>query len=324
MLGDSLLKLVVSEHVYLQHPDMAVREGLSVQKDKIIYNKHLSEVAQRTGLARYLRAAPLCGADGVQFHFPSPGLVSHTVTSTTEGDSLPCQFVSLAVHFKKLADLVEAVIGACLLSGGVSGGVGVMSALGLLPRGEDATEISVGQIQILQPQLQSLDSVHIPPQLCDLEAVLRYSFRSTAILSDALTLKGFENERLEFLGDAVLDFIVAGILFREQPDMNEGALSAAKSASTCNRNLAKFALKHGLYRYVQHSTGLSDSIMTQLTVPVSVDELENAVSALSDSLIKILGDTVEALIGAVYVDSGSELGVLEGLAREVMEIGLKR
>jgi dsRNA-specific ribonuclease len=71
---------------------------------------------------------------------------------------------------------------------------------------------------------------------------------------------------------------------------------------------------------VRHSTGLSEIAKTQLTTPVPDDELENVVSNLSDSLIKTLGDTCEALIGAVYVDCGGDLKVLERVAREVMEV----
>jgi hypothetical protein len=184
MLGDSLLKLAVSEHVYLLHAEMAVKDGLSSVKDSIICNKYLSEVAQSTGLGKYLRAAPLCGPLGVRSHFIPPGFP--VVANGRPDEFTPCQFVSLTVHFKKLADLVEAVIGACLLSGGVRGGLNVMCALGLLPR--DGRYVSVGCCVTDAPPLQ-LQSDITSIQLIELERVLRHSFRSTALLNEALTLR---------------------------------------------------------------------------------------------------------------------------------------
>jgi endoribonuclease Dicer len=160
--------------------------------------------------------------------------------------------------------------------------------------------------------------------ITELEVLLCHSFHSPGLLHEALKHNGKDNERLEFLGDAVLDFIVVDILFREQPTLTQGGLTVGKSRATSNRNLSKYALKHGLFRYLRiDNTALLDDekLTTLLTKCVPVDLLENVVSALSDSVIKILGDLSEALIGAVYVDSGGDLGVLEGVVREIMQIG---
>jgi len=94
------------------------------------------------------------------------------------------------------------------------------------------------------------------------------------------------NERLEFLGDAILGLIVCDALYKKYPDWEEGQLTKAKSCIVSRAVLARQAEKMNLGRYLFLSPG---------------EEKSGGRSRRS-----ILSDTFEALIGAIYIDGGME------------------
>ena len=131
----------------------------------------------------------------------------------------------------------------------------------------------------------------------DLDAVERrlgHRFRDRSVLERALTHRSFANEtwrsadrnyeRLEFLGDAVLDLVVAETLMRELPDADEGRLTRARAALVNEGSLAEVARQLELGRALRLGHG---------------EEQNNGRAKPS-----ILADAVEAVIGAVYLDAG--------------------
>lgn len=120
-----------------------------------------------------------------------------------------------------------------------------------------------------------------------LEEALDYSFSQPELLSNALTHRSAgknHNERLEFLGDAVLGAVIADILYRKQPDASEGTLSRVRAYLVRRETLAKAATK----------IALGDALM------LGPGELRSGGFRRES----ILSDTVEAVIGAVYLDGG--------------------
>jgi ribonuclease-3 len=119
------------------------------------------------------------------------------------------------------------------------------------------------------------------------EARLGHAFRDPALLDAALTHRsaGKRNyERLEFLGDAVLNFAVAVLLYREYPDADEGDLSRYRAALVSGSSLAAVASGLGLGEQLRLGSG----------------ELKSGGFRRSS----ILADSLEALFGAVYLDGG--------------------
>ena len=87
-------------------------------------------------------------------------------------------------------------------------------------------------------------------KLNELQAAIGYKFKDTELLNTALThtsyVKGdgngsVHNERLEFLGDAVLELCVSEKLYREYPELNEGVMTRVRSLSVCEGALHKSA-----------------------------------------------------------------------------------
>ena len=143
--------------------------------------------------------------------------------------------------------------------------------------------------------------------LGELEERLRYRFRDRELLLTALKHRSWvyalqgsgveSNERLEYLGDAVLDLLVAEELFRRHEDRREGDLTKMKSLVVSRPVLARKARSIELGRFV---------LLSQEERKVGGDDQDS-----------ILSDAFEAVIGAMYLDGGLE-GTRRFVEREVM------
>ena len=120
-----------------------------------------------------------------------------------------------------------------------------------------------------------------------LAASLQYGFSDRSLLTEAVTHRSAgakNNERLEFLGDSILNFVIANELFRRYPDSPEGDLSRLRASLVKKEGLALIARDLQLGDYLILGSG----------------ELKSG-GYRRDS---ILADTVEAIFGAVYLDGG--------------------
>ncbi|MBC8205106.1 ribonuclease III [bacterium] len=130
--------------------------------------------------------------------------------------------------------------------------------------------------------------------LRNLEGIIGYHFTDyrlglTALKHRSALERGEDSaadsyERLEFLGDAVLGFLVTKYLYRRYPDQGEGGLSRKKSAIVSGRALAQRARDIGFGEFIELGEG--------------------EIRAGGKKRTSILGDVFEALIGAIYLDGG--------------------
>ena len=120
-----------------------------------------------------------------------------------------------------------------------------------------------------------------------LEKTLHYRFHDVGLFVQALTHRsatGRNNERLEFLGDAVLDFVISDSLFKLRPDADEGDLSKLRASLVKDTSLAGIAVDIGLGEHLILGSG------------------ERKTGGHRRE--SILADALEAIFGAVYLDSG--------------------
>jgi len=130
----------------------------------------------------------------------------------------------------------------------------------------------------------------VAANIAQLERRLGYQFDNPDLLLLALSHRSFSgpnNERLEFLGDSILGLVVTEFLYRQFPDAREGELSPMRSHIVRGESLAQVAKELELGAELLLGSG----------------EMKSG-GQRRDS---ILGDTVEALIGAVYLDKGMEM-----------------
>ncbi len=142
---------------------------------------------------------------------------------------------------------------------------------------------------------------------------LRSLFKDPSRFYRALTHRSYfnehpevleDNERLEFLGDAVLDFLVGAWLYNRFPEMAEGSLTRLRAALVGNEQLAEFARQLDLGSMMRMGRGENESGGRERLV--------------------LLGSTFEALVGALYLDQGISAvmefvePLLEGATQQIL------
>jgi ribonuclease-3 len=127
--------------------------------------------------------------------------------------------------------------------------------------------------------------------LAECQEIIGYEFADRTLLQEALThASGADhrvasNERLEFLGDAILGAIVCEMLFRQFPDYLEGDLTKIKSVVVSRRTCTKISEELGIDEFLVTGKGMGSR---------------------ADTPPSVLADVFESLIGAIYLDGGIE------------------
>ncbi|MDD6054404.1 MAG: ribonuclease III [Clostridiales bacterium] len=130
-------------------------------------------------------------------------------------------------------------------------------------------------------------------ELPQVQAKIKYNFRNTEFLITALTHSSYShvhggpcNERMEFLGDALLDFVVAEVLYNKFPERNEGEYTLVRADVVDTDSLSREIDQMGLIDFMLVSSGLEKQ-------GISVNKNK-----------KIYADLYEALLCAIYLDGG--------------------
>jgi ribonuclease III len=144
---------------------------------------------------------------------------------------------------------------------------------------------------------------HLNPPLHELQLRLGHQFAEPALLLRALTHRSFgadHNERLEFLGDAVLNLVISALLYGRFAGSDEGDLTRVRAHLVREDSLHRAALQLGLPAVLRLSEGEARAGGAQRA--------------------SILADAMEALLGATYLDGGFDaaVGVVKGLFGEVI------
>ena len=122
---------------------------------------------------------------------------------------------------------------------------------------------------------------------------IHVNFKNEALLETALTHTSYanehnieSNEKLEFLGDAILEFVISNYLFENYKNLSEGEMTKVRAGVVCEESLHKVALKHNFSDFL--NLGRSERAMHGGKRPA------------------VLADSVEAVIAAIYLDLGLE------------------
>uniref|UniRef100_A0A182W963 Dicer-2 n=1 Tax=Anopheles minimus TaxID=112268 RepID=A0A182W963_9DIPT len=239
---------------------------------------------------------------------------------------------------KVVADATEALMGVCVKTVGYERSFRILSHLGIIPKNEDVAMVlrtatyPIGDYFHVRLKVDQL--------LCNpdrIESILGYKFQNRLYLLQAFTHSSSTShsltssyQQLEFLGDAVLDFLISMYIFERNPTMSPGQLTDLRSALVNNVNLACILVRYGLHQYI-----LSQSPMLTDTIGKFVDVQRNnknrtgdwvrLLTEESDMLMaeyvdvpKVLGDVFEALIGAIYLDCKHDLTVVWQMCYRLM------
>ncbi|KAF9968829.1 hypothetical protein BGZ73_009122, partial [Actinomortierella ambigua] len=349
LLGDSFLKFSCTIRLYIVNP--ANDEGaLHASRIEIVSNQALLRHAKTLELYQYVCATP--------FYRKAWRPVGYRVDSDSWDMFAKRQFEHVLSN-KTLADMVEATLGAAFLAGGTELGLKAARALQIpFPEFEDwASFARVYEMPQPIPALieRNRNNIHRAEQ------TLGYKFRNPMLFLEAMThASSMQSEvacyqRLEFLGDAVLDFLVVRQYYDMHPDADPGTIVMAKDNSVSNRILGALAIEMGLYRYLdQSSSGLMSTVANAVVIveefkanqalrrseagDVSMasedrgrlanlyskmaltpeEQAEEFSFWLNIAVPKVLGDLVESTIGAVFVDSGFDYEVVCALFQRLI------
>ncbi|KAL3483670.1 ribonuclease III domain-containing protein [Aspergillus germanicus] len=333
--GDAILKYIVACQLFFEHPECSEGE-LSRTRNELVSNSRLTRAALELGLDAFVLD------HRVSFRNWSAPSWSRKYRGV-------CCAWGRKMSAKVLADVVEALIGAAFLDGGLSRARAC--AQRLLP------ELRPRQMPF-QPDFK------VDPQdncwVNSLQACLGYTFNNPSLLVEALTHPSCTSksyQRLEFLGDAVLDMIIIRKLARHPTEIAQGEMSMIKHAAS-NRNILTFfclnlvvgdktrvlssphqnataeaIMKPGLWRFMRFNAPLSPEQSQQAVLArylVLRDEiifgLQEAKEYPWQALIKLnadkyFSDLIESVLGAIYVDSSGDLAVCEGFLERIGLLG---
>ena len=134
----------------------------------------------------------------------------------------------------------------------------------------------------------------------ELEKEIGYRFKNQELLKTALTHTSYAYEKLEYLGDSILEFVSSEYLYKNYPKLKEGEMTKVRATVVCETSLYKIAQKHNFGEKLY--LGKSE------------------IASGGRSRTAILADSVEAVIAAIYLDGGMEEAkkfIIENLKEEI-------
>lgn len=242
---------------------------------------------------------------------------------------------------KVVADAVKAFLGVVIKSLGVQAGLKMCQKLKVLPPEKNLTTLLSEKIETRMTFKNSTREVKVHNRSA-LEEILAYNFTEPKYLCQALTHASYpikpmgSYQQLEFLGDAVLDFLVTAYITEHCPEMDPGKLTDLRSALVNNVTLACIVVRNGIQKFllaencllaeaikkfVDYQASREHSVV--LDQIILLDTESDATSAASVDVPKVIGDLFESIIGAVFLDSGLSLSttwkVIYGLLKDEIQ-----
>ncbi|KAI9820606.1 MAG: Dicer-like protein 2 [Pycnora praestabilis] len=340
-LGDSILKLSTSVQLLAEHQNW--HEGyLSARKDELVANSRLAQSAQEIGLDRFILTTPFTGKKW------RPSYITDLLR--------PVQESTRETSTKVLADVVEALIGAAYIDGATEKALTCIAAF--LPE--------VHWLPIGSRHSSLFDAVtadlNLPPHFQELEKLVGYTFQKKTLLIEAMThasctasLSSMSYQRLEFLGDAVLDNVVVTQLFRQGHEISHYKMHLIRTALvnadflaflcmewsieqervdiTVNTATGKTHSSHTIvpvqfWRFMRHSSPAIAKAQaaciqqhSELRVNIQYTLLQEKIYPWGKlaqlQADKFFSDIVESLLGAIYIDSFGDMTICEEICERL-------
>ncbi|KAI4118772.1 MAG: hypothetical protein LQ345_001232 [Seirophora villosa] len=316
-LGDCFLKMATSISIFCLHPNDSEFD-YHVKRMLLICNQNLLNVATEKKLYEYIRSI---GFSRRNWYPRGIKLLEGKGANRTED-----QVHKHELGEKTIADVAEALIGAALLSyktGNMDMAVKAVTALVSssdhnVTRWADYYKLYTKPAYQLKPALGFQINLVI-----QVERDTGYRFAYPRLLASAFVHSSLSHshgvpsyQRLEFLGDSLLDMVCVNFLFHRHPDRDPQWLTEHKGAMVSNKFLAALAVRLGFHKHLRYNTGPVEGQnrayveeITELEAEHDGDPRDYWTSASSPP--KALADIVESFIGAMFVDSGFEFARVE-------------
>lgn len=270
-LGDKILELLTSRHLFFLFP-MFDEGHLSEYRNAIVQNQYLAVLARKLDMHYFIifyHGVDLC----------SNSALNHALANSFEA-------LLAAIYLDSDLDNVSRMLSQTLWSEPDEKDLHtVWTNLPLHPI----------QAQMVDGDRHLIPNTKILQHVNQFEETIGVEFKHIRLLAQAFCTRSAsfnlitlgDNQRLEFLGDTVLNFVVSDYLYRHFPNHHEGHLSLLRSSLVCNSTQA----------LLYEELGMADFVLTSY--------INNRLETNSGNL-KRKADVFEAFIGALYIDQGLE------------------
>ncbi|XP_059651179.1 endoribonuclease Dicer homolog 1 isoform X2 [Cornus florida] len=340
LLGDAYLKWVVSRFLFLKYPQK--HEGqLTRMRQQMVSNMVLYQYALNKGLQSYIQADRFAPS-----RWAAPGVLpvfdedtkeaesslfdqGKSLTETVSGKDHHCDWNEddeiedgelesdsssyRVLSSKTLADVVEALIGVYYVEGGKNASNHLMKWIGI------QVDFDSKEIESTTRPSNVPESILRSVNFDNLEGSLNIKFKDRGLLVEAITHASRPSsgvscyQRLEFVGDAVLDHLITRHLFFTYTDLPPGRLTDLRAAAVNNENFARVAVNHKLHVHLRHGSSALEKQIRDFVKEVQ-DELSkpgfNSFGLGDCKAPKVLGDIVESIAGSIFLDSGLDTAVV--------------
>ncbi|KAH6828797.1 dicer-like 4 [Perilla frutescens var. hirtella] len=315
VLGDAFLKFAVGRYLFLKHD--ALDEGqLTRKRSNIVNNFNLLKLATGKKLQVYIRDQSFEPDQFFAFGRPCPlncteetqdRIHSQDYGKTTDKNSrVRCNKCHHWLYNKTIADALEALTGAFIVDSGFKAATAFLNWIGI------KVDITLSKIDNICSASGALHPLSNEMDVNALENLLGYKFANKGLLIQAFIHPSFTNplggcyQRLEFLGDAVLDYLITSYLYSVYPSLKPGHLTDLRSACVNNTSFADVAGKWSFHKFI-----ICDSSVLREAIAKYINNIGR--SGTADERIEVkkcpkaLGDLVESFTGALYLDTGFNL-----------------
>ena len=347
ILGDCFLKLNTSLYIYCMFK--GTNEGnLTYLKSHRVSNRNLYKLAAETELNNYVMG------DGFRVH--DNWLPPNFCLKKVEGNEKTKSCTIQSISDKSLADCIEALLGVYLIKCGTGAARAFLTWLGFIISKAIKTDFTQ-LIELPNPLLTDigLDKKFIELKFASFEDNIGYKFRDIIYLFQAFTHPSYMSnrftgsyQRLEFIGDAVLDLLVTQYLFNDEKEHSPGELTDLRQALVNNKFFAHLSIKHNFHKYLSYESknmfgeleayikmqkkytpnnayfnshlvfliSLSSLFVFLIFFFFSLKDFENIDDDDDDETIddcdtpKFLADIFESVAGAIFLDSGCSLSTV--------------
>ncbi|XP_074345959.1 endoribonuclease Dicer homolog 3a-like isoform X1 [Apium graveolens] len=318
LLGDSVLKYATSCYLFLKYPNK--HEGqLSNCRTNAVRNSTLHKLGTDKKIQGYIRDSPFDprrwtapGQQSIRLfpceHGVDTAYVPLDSKFITEDTKVMvgkcCDRGHRWMSSKTISDCLEALIGAYYVGGGLIASIQLMKWFGM--------DVEVQHSLLDEAIMKASFHLYSPKaiEIGIIESKLEYQFLVKGLLLEAITHAsgeqdvgcGYCYQRLEFLGDSVLDILITWYLYQRHKNIDPGDLTDLRSASVNNEKFAEAAVRKNLHLHLQHSSGLLRDQIVKFAGFASGSYSSNKTSSAA-KCPKALGDLVESIAGAILIDS---------------------
>lgn len=320
-LGDAILKVVLSMVLFIQNPED--NEGrLSDKRDAIGKNARLANFALEMG-------------------------IQHCIAFSRFTSKVRCwqwpwgsqQEKDIDISEKVLADCVESLIGAHYLHGGIELATLFIERNKLLVGACDVLQMRIGEahhtetrntVAVPLPLMDPEDDRVNADYIANVEDIIQYTFRDKRHLVAALTHGSFEKgkvsyQRYEFLGDAVIGFILLSHFYKAYPNLSVADLNLLRGPALSNDLFARVVVARGIHNNFWHNCPSDQRRDIRNFAQLLADEKDDEDDVSKSMAVpKMLADLFESIIGAIFVDKGMRFDGIQDIILRLMGAELNR